>query len=81
MIEWYSISLKRDENGSENNGRVKSLCTGVYRTTGGNRASTSGDRARKHKKSSRNKKHFRVVEGKINVLTPEEFLAQEFQKG
>ena len=30
---------------------------------------------------TRNKKHFRVVEGKINVLTPEEFLAQEFQKG
>ena len=24
---------------------------------------------------TRNKKHFRVVEGKINVLTPEEFLA------
>ncbi len=29
---------------------------------------------------TRNKTHFRVVENKINVLTPEEFLAQEFQK-
>ncbi|MBT9144159.1 MAG: hypothetical protein DDT29_02575 [Dehalococcoidia bacterium] len=29
---------------------------------------------------TRNKKHFRVVEGKISILTPEEFLAQEFQK-